>query len=121
LENDKHAFTIRLRFRVGKSVTVEGCIGDLQRLQMHMSNAFTLRYTLDEAKAVREEVAFLQGVKVILTKKDATASRRTDELREPAIRQIISQAVVSDSVVNIFDAVGLDKPNIGLLDDGFLA
>jgi type I restriction enzyme R subunit len=86
-----------------------------------MSHAFTLCCTLDEAKAVREEVAFLQGVKVILTKKELTAKRRTDEQRELAIRQIISSAVVSESVVDIFDAVGLDKPNIGLLDDEFLA
>lgn len=86
-----------------------------------MSQAFTLCCTLDEAKAVREEVAFMQGVKVILTKKDLTAKKRTDEARELAIRQIISSAVVSESVVDIFDAVGLDKPNIGLLDDEFLA
>ncbi|MGH8830159.1 MAG: type I restriction enzyme endonuclease domain-containing protein, partial [Polaromonas sp.] len=86
-----------------------------------MSKAFTLCCTLDEAKAVREEVAFLQGVKVILTKKDITAKKRTDEHRELAIRQIISSAVVSENVVDIFDAVGLDKPNIGLLDDEFLA
>ncbi|TBR77834.1 MAG: type I restriction endonuclease subunit R [Burkholderiaceae bacterium] len=86
-----------------------------------MSQAFTLCCTLDEAKAVREEVAFLQGVKVILTKKELTAKKRTDEQRELAIRQIIGQAVVSESVVDIFDAVGLDKPNIGLLDDEFLA
>lgn len=86
-----------------------------------MSQAFTLCCTLDEAKAVREEVAFLQGVKVILTKKELTAKKRTNEQRELAIRQIISSAVVSESVVDIFDAVGLDKPNIGLLDDEFLA
>jgi type I restriction enzyme R subunit len=86
-----------------------------------MSQAFTLCCTLDEAKAVREEVAFLQGVKVILTKKELTAKKLTDEQRELAIRQIISSAVVSESVVDIFDAVGLDKPNIGLLDDEFLA
>ena len=86
-----------------------------------MSKTFTLCCTLDEAKAVREEVAFLQGVKVILTKKEMTAKKRTDEQRELAIRQIISSAVVSESVVDIFDAVGLDKPNIGLLDDEFFA
>ena len=86
-----------------------------------MSKAFTLCCTLDDAKTVREEVAFLQGVKVILTKRDITAQRRTDEVRELAIRQIINSAVVSESVVDIFDAVGLDKPNIGLLDDEFLA
>ena len=86
-----------------------------------MSKAFTLCCTLDEAKAVREEVAFMQGIKVLLTKRDITAQRKTDEQRDLAIRQIISSAVVSDSVVDIFDAVGLEKPNIGLLDDEFLA
>ena len=86
-----------------------------------MSKAFSLCCTLDEAKALREEVAFMQAVKVILTKRDITAQKKTDEQREAAIRQIIGQAVVSESVVDIFDAVGLDKPNIGLLDDEFLA
>ena len=90
-------------------------------IALAMSKAFTLCCTLDEAKAVREEVAFLQGVKVILTKKELTAQKKTDEQRELAIRQIINSAVVSDSVVDIFDAVGLDKPNIGLLSDEFLA
>ncbi|KAB2898810.1 MAG: type I restriction endonuclease subunit R [Burkholderiaceae bacterium] len=86
-----------------------------------LAQAFSLCCTLDEAKAVREEVAFMQAVKVILTKRDITAKKRTDEQRDQAIRQIISNAVVSDQVVDIFDAVGLEKPNIGLLDDEFLA
>ncbi len=86
-----------------------------------MSKAFTLCCTLDEAKAVREEVAFMQGVKVILTKREISRQKKTDEARELAIRQIIGAAVVSEEVVDIFDAVGLDKPNIGILDDAFLA
>jgi len=86
-----------------------------------MSKAFTLCCTLDEAKALRDEVAFLQAVKVILTKREISQQKKTNEQRDVAIRQIISQAVVSDCVVDIFDAVGLEKPNIGLLDDAFLA
>ena len=86
-----------------------------------MSKAFTLCCTLDEAKAEREEVAFMQAVKVILTKREISQNKKTNEERELAIRQIISSAVVSDEVVDIFDAVGLDKPNIGILDDAFLA
>lgn len=86
-----------------------------------MSKAFTLCCTLDEAKAVREEVAFFQAVKVILTKRDISQQKRTDEGRELAIRQIIGSAVVSEEVVDVFEAVGLDKPNIGILDDDFLA
>jgi type I restriction enzyme R subunit len=86
-----------------------------------MSKAFSLCCTLDEAKAAREEVAFLQAVKVILTKRDISQKKRTDEERDLAIRQIINSAVVSEEVVDVFDAVGLDKPNIGILDDAFLA
>lgn len=86
-----------------------------------LSKAFSLCCTLDEAKALRDDVAFMQAVKVILTKRDITQQKKTDEQREAAIRQIINGAVVSDTVVDIFDAVGLEKPNIGLLDDGFLA
>jgi type I restriction enzyme R subunit len=85
-----------------------------------MSKAFTLCCTLDEAKAVREEVAFHQAVKIILTKRDITQQKKTNEERELAIRQIIGSAVVSEEVVDIFDAVGLDKPNIGILDEDFL-
>ena len=90
-------------------------------LALAMSKAFTLCCTLDEARAVREEVAFFQAVKVILTKREISQQKKTDEAREMAIRQIISSAVVSEEVVDIFDAVGLDKPNIGILDDAFLA
>jgi len=85
-----------------------------------MSKAFTLCCTLDEARAVREEVAFFQAVKVLLTKKEASEKKHTNEEREMAIRQIIGSALVSEEVVDIFDAVGLDKPNIGILDDDFL-
>jgi len=88
---------------------------------LSLSKAFSLCCTLDEAKAVREEVAFMQGVKVILTKKDLSAQKKTDEQRDLAIRQIINSSVVSERIVDIFDAVGLDKPNIGLLSDEFLA
>ncbi|STQ89131.1 type I restriction endonuclease subunit R [Iodobacter fluviatilis] len=86
-----------------------------------MSKAFSLCGTMDEAKAVREEVAFLQAVKVLLIKRDLSAKKLSNDDRELAIRQIIGQAVASDEVVDIFDAVGLEKPNIGLLDDEFLA
>ncbi|MDZ4162692.1 MAG: type I restriction endonuclease subunit R, partial [Burkholderiales bacterium] len=86
-----------------------------------LSKAFSLCCTLDEAKTLRDQVAFMQAVKVILTKRDITQQKKTDEQREAAIRQIINGAVVSDTVVDIFDAVGLEKPNIGLLDDSFLA
>ena len=83
-----------------------------------MSRALSLWCTLDEAIAVLDEVGFVQAVKVILTK---GAGKKLDEKsRDLAMRQIIDSAITSDGVLDIFDAAGLDKPNMGILDDAFL-
>jgi len=84
------------------------------------SKAFALCCTLDEALAYRDELAFLQAVKAALTKHASTDKKLTDEQKEHALRQIISRAVVSDEVIDIFSAAGLKRPDIGVLSDEFL-
>jgi len=84
------------------------------------SKAFALCCTLDEALAWRDELAFLQAVKAALTKHAGTDRKLTDEQKEHALRQIISRAVVSDEVIDIFSAAGLKRPDIGVLSDEFL-
>ncbi|NWG73583.1 MAG: DUF3387 domain-containing protein, partial [Rubrivivax sp.] len=84
------------------------------------TRAFALCCTLDEALAHRDELAFLQAVKAALTKHDGTDRKLPDEQKEHALRQIISRAVVSDEVVDIFSAAGLKRPDIGVLSDEFL-
>lgn len=84
------------------------------------SKAFALCCTLDEALEHRDELAFLQAVKAALTKHSATDKKLTDEQKEHALRQIISRAVVSDEVIDIFSAAGLKRPDIGVLSDEFL-
>jgi len=89
--------------------------------ELALSRALTLCITLPEAQALRDEIAFMHAVKVTLTKGEVSAARLTNETRDFAMRQIINDAVVSKGVVEVFAAVGLDKPNIGLLDAEFLA
>jgi type I restriction enzyme R subunit len=84
------------------------------------TKAFALCCTLDEALAHRDELAFLQAVKAALTKHESTDKKLTDEQKEHALRQIISRAVVSDEVIDIFSAAGLKRPDIGVLSDEFL-
>jgi type I restriction enzyme R subunit len=84
------------------------------------SKAFALCCTLDEALACRDELAFLQAVKAALTKHGGTQKKLTDEQKEHALRQIISRAVVSDEVIDIFSATGLKRPDMGVLSDEFL-
>jgi len=84
------------------------------------SKAFALCCTLDEALAHRDELAFLQAVKAALTKHGGTDKKLSDEQKEHALRQIISRAVVSDEVIDIFSAAGLKRPDIGVLSDEFL-
>lgn len=84
------------------------------------SKAFALCCTLDEALEDRDELAFFQAVKATWTKAIVQDKVLSDEAKEQALRQIISGALVSDEVVDIFAAAGLDKPNIGILTEEFL-
>ncbi len=85
-----------------------------------LSAAFALSVPADEAIAIRDDVGFYQAVRAVLAKSVA-GERRTDEQLDHAIRQIVSQAIVSDEVIDIFAAAGLRKPDISILSDEFLA
>jgi type I restriction enzyme R subunit len=87
---------------------------------MTMTQAFALCCTLDKALAYREEVAFFQAIRAALNKHSTATKKLSDEQREHALRQIVSRAVFSDGVIDIFSAAGLKKPNIGILSEEFL-
>ena len=85
-----------------------------------LSRAFALAVPHEDAMRIRDDVAFFQAVQSVLTKRSATEARPEEEL-EHAVRQIISRAVASEGVIDIFAAAGLEKPDISILSDEFLA
>lgn len=74
-------------------------------------------YTID----IREDVALFQAIKARIVKVTQSGKGKTGEELETAIKQILSNAVVADEVVDIFDAAGIKKPDISILSDEFLA
>lgn len=85
-----------------------------------LSQAFALAVPNAEAIRIRDDVGFFQAVRAVLAKGSSDGSK-TDEDIDHAIRQIISKAMVSDEVIDIFAAAGLKKPDISILSDEFLA
>ena len=85
-----------------------------------LSQAFALAVPHEEAIRIRDEVAFFQAVRSVLAKRAAGEARAEEEL-DMAIRQIVSRAVASEGVVDIFAAAGLEKPDISILSEEFLA
>ena len=85
-----------------------------------LSQAFALAVPHSETFRIRDDVGFFQAVRAALSKRAATESRTEEEL-DLAVRQIISRAVASEGVMDIFAAAGLDKPDISVLSDEFLA
>ena len=92
----------------------------LLRHVTELSQAFALAVPHEEALRIRDDVAFFQAVRAVLAK-SAPGERKTDEELDHAIRQIVSRAIVSDEVVDIFAAAGLKKPDISILSDEFLS
>ncbi|HLO46005.1 MAG TPA: type I restriction endonuclease subunit R [Leadbetterella sp.] len=74
-------------------------------------------YTID----IRDEVGLFQAIKTRIVKVTESKKSKSDEEIETAIKQILSDAVVADEVVDIFDAAGIKKPDISILSDEFLA
>ena len=85
-----------------------------------LSRAFALAVPHENAIRIRDEVAFFQAVQSVLVKRAAAVARPDEEL-DQAVRQIISRAVAPEGVVDIFAAAGLEKPDISILSDQFLA
>jgi len=91
----------------------------LLRAVTELSQAFALSVPHKDAMRIRDDVGFFQAVRARLIKGDPGERRPIDEL-DKAIRQIVSQAMVSDEVIDIFTAAGLKKPDISILSDEFL-
>ncbi len=94
----------------------ERCVSIVREL----SQAFALAVPHEETMRIRDDVGFFQAVQSVLSK-SAIGESRTEEDMDHAVRQIISRAVASEGVMDIFAAAGLDKPDISVLSDEFLA
>lgn len=85
-----------------------------------LNQAFAVAIPHDRAMEVKDRVSFFQAVKARLAKFDVTGQGRTDEEIETTIRQVIDQALVTDKVVDIYDAAGIKNPDISILSEEFL-
>ena len=85
-----------------------------------LSRAFAIAIPHEQAMDVKDEVSFFQAVKARLAKFDTTGTGKTDEEIETTIRQVIDKALVTDKVIDLFDAAGIKKPDISILSEDFL-
>ena len=90
------------------------------RAVRELSQAFALAVPHEDAMRIRDDVAFFQAVRSVLAKRAGGEARPEEEL-DYAIRQIVSRAVASEGVVDIFAAAGLEKPDVSILSEEFLA
>jgi len=85
-----------------------------------LSGAFALSVPHIEALKIRDDVGFFQAVRSALVKNTTTKGKEQEDL-DSAIKQILSKAIVSDRVIDIFAAAGMKKPDISILSEEFLA
>jgi type I restriction enzyme R subunit len=90
------------------------------RAVRELSQAFALAVPHEDALRIRDDVAFFQAVQAVLSKRVPGGAQPEEDL-DHAVRQIISRAVAPEGVVDIFAAAGLEKPDISILSEEFLA
>ncbi len=87
---------------------------------LELSKAFALAVPHEETIRIRDDVAFFQAVRAALMKTERSSSLSSADL-EHAVRQIVSRSVAADEVIDIFSAAGLQRPDVSILSDEFLA
>ncbi|MDO8414201.1 MAG: type I restriction endonuclease subunit R [Gallionellaceae bacterium] len=87
---------------------------------LKITKAYSLCGTLDEAMALREEIAFFQAIKAVIAKATESDKKLAEEHKNAVLKQILDNAVLSEGVEDIFKLAGLERPDIGILSDGFL-
>ncbi|MFW6389365.1 MAG: type I restriction endonuclease subunit R, partial [Marinilabiliaceae bacterium] len=85
-----------------------------------LSKAFAIAVPHEKAMDVKEEVSFFQAVKARLAKFETSGTAQSDDEIETTIRQVVDQALVSEQVIDVFDAAGIKKPDISILSEEFL-
>jgi type I restriction enzyme R subunit len=83
--------------------------------------AFALASATPEAQKIKTEVAFFQTVKAALSKTTGRGPDQPGDDFDHALRQLVDRAIMPEGVVDIFAAAGLDKPDISIISDAFLA
>ena len=101
----------------GRNLGVRAYLDQVAKL----TKAQALAGTLAQAMAVRGEIAFFQAVRVCLIKLTRAGETRSRLEKEAALRQLVAKGVLVEGVSDIFGTLGLDKPDISLLDEKFLA
>ena len=87
----------------------------------NLLKTFAISVPHEKAIAIRDDVALFQAIKTRLVKiSDSNEGGKSNEELNTAIKQIISEAITTDKVIDIFDAAGIKKPNIEILDEMFL-
>jgi len=81
-----------------------------------LSQAFALSIPHEKAMAIKDDVAFFQAVKARLVKFETTGTGQSNIEIDTAIKQIVDEALHSDKVIDIFEAAGIEKPELSRLE-----
>jgi len=92
----------------------------LLKAATELTQAFALAVPHESALSIRDDVGFFQAVRSVIAKTPSDRQKKVDDVNF-ALRQILSRAVASDEVLDIFAAAGLKKPDISILSEEFLA
>ncbi len=82
--------------------------------------AFSLCSTLDEAAALKKEIAFFEAIRASIIKYTTVDQRQREDERNSVLKRILDNAVISEGVIDVYRLAGIDRPDISILSEGFL-
>lgn len=94
---------------------------EFKKISVELAKAHSLCAATEDGKAKALEVSYFKAVKASLAKlKEKDAVKKSKKEIEARVNQMLERSIISEDVIDVFDAMGLKRPDVSILSEEFL-
>ncbi|MDA2175226.1 type I restriction endonuclease subunit R [Bacillus cereus] len=94
---------------------------EYKQIAVEMAKAHSLCAATEEGKSAALEVSYFKAVKASLAKLDVkNVKKKSKKEIEARVNQMLERSIISEEVIDIFDSLGIKRPEISILSEEFL-
>lgn len=94
---------------------------EFKQFATELAKAHALCAATDDGKRVALEVSYFKAVKASLVKLDSkTTVKKSKKEMEARVNQLLEKSIISEEVIDVFDTLGIKRPDVSILSEEFL-
>ncbi|MBV1821281.1 HsdR family type I site-specific deoxyribonuclease, partial [Bacteroidales bacterium MSK.15.36] len=94
---------------------------EFKQIAVELAKAHSLCAATTEGRECALEVSYFKAVKASLTKlQEKKVQKKSKKEIEERVNQMLQRSIISEEVIDVFDVMGMERPDISILSEEFL-